>query len=67
MAATGFMFDAKTTKMIEDLRIAFDVKSNGEVIQRALILAQLAAEKADKDHNVLIGNLDDLVKINITT
>ncbi len=67
MAASGVDFDEKTTKIIEGLREAFDVKSNAQVIERALILAKLAADKADKDHNILIGNLDNFVKINIAS
>lgn len=70
MAASGVTFDDKTTKMIEGLRAAFNVSSNAEVIQRALILAQMAAKKADKDHNILIGNLenpDSIEKVNIAT
>lgn len=64
---SGVTFDEKTTKVIEELRKAFDVTSNAQVIERALILAKLAADKADKDHNVLIGNLNNLEKINIAS
>lgn len=69
-ASSGVRFDEKTTKIIERLRTAFNVKSNAEVIERALILAQIAAVKADKDHNIIIGsgdNIEEIEKINIAT
>jgi len=67
MAMTSVVFDERTTAAIAELKQAFGVSTNAAVIRRALALAQVAAEKADEKHNVLIGGKDGYVKINIAT
>ena len=52
MAQTTFEVDKATLDAIAELKDAFGVKTNAQVIRKALALARVAAQNAD-DHNTL--------------
>ncbi len=56
MAQTTLAGDRATLSAIEELKGAFGVKTNAQVIRKALALARVAAQKADTDHTVTIGS-----------
>ena len=66
MAMTSFIVDDYTSKTITDLKKSFGVKTNAGVIRKAIMLASIAAEHADENHNVIIAG-KDAVKVNIAT
>lgn len=52
---TTFEVDQRTAELIERLRETFGVKTNAAVIRKALALANVAAQYADADHTITIG------------
>jgi len=54
MAQTTFDIDEKTLQVIADLKQRFNVKTNAQVIRRALALARVAAANTDIDDTVTI-------------
>jgi hypothetical protein len=59
MAVTSFEVDERTAGMIERLRGAFGVKTNAEVIRKALALASIASQHADADGTITIAPSED--------
>jgi hypothetical protein len=60
MAQTTFSVDDRTIDALEQLKGAFGVKTNAQVIRKALALARVAAEMADKKTNsVTIGSASE--------
>jgi hypothetical protein len=47
MVQTTFAVDRDTLEAIQELKTAFGVKTNAQVIRKSLALARVAAEKAD--------------------
>jgi hypothetical protein len=56
MTQTTFAVDQATLEALRELKTAFGVKTNAQVIRKALALARVAAEKADKANTVTIGS-----------
>jgi len=56
MVQTTFAVDRDTLEAIQELKTAFGVKTNAQVIRKSLALARVAAEKADKSRTVTIGS-----------
>jgi len=55
----SYTFQDDTIKVIEALKSAFGVSTNGEVISRALALAKVVAAEADEQHTVLLAGKDN--------
>ena len=53
MARTIVNVDQATLEAISDLKHVFGVKTNADVVRKALALAQVAAENADPCNNTL--------------
>ena len=51
-------FGKSATDAIETLKSVFGVKSNAEVVSKALSLAQIIARQADDEHNILLAGKD---------
>jgi hypothetical protein len=58
MPQTSFEIDEKTAEALENLKKVYGVSSKAAVLKRALALAVLAAQYADKDHNLRILSSD---------
>lgn len=54
MAQTTFEVDAATLAAIAELKEAFGVKTNAQVIRKALALARVAAANADAENSLTI-------------
>lgn len=54
MAQTTFDVDKATLEAIAELKDTFGVKTNAQVIRKALALARLAAKNADEDNTLTI-------------
>jgi hypothetical protein len=54
MAQTSFEVDAATLAAIAELKDRFGVKTNAQVIRKALALARVAAQNADSDNALTI-------------
>jgi len=54
MAQTSFDVDAATLAAIAELKEKFGVKTNAQVIRKALALARVAAQNADDDNTLTI-------------
>ena len=60
MVQTTFVVDETTLAAMEELKGAFGVKTNAQVIRKALALARVVVSKADKKtHTVTIGSSED--------
>jgi hypothetical protein len=66
MGEPVFKFDAQTLKAIDALKKQLGAKDEGEVLQKALVLAQLAAKQADDKGVVTIGGGKDQVRVNLS-
>jgi uncharacterized protein YqkB len=64
--AESFTFDDQTMVAIKALQKTFDVKTNAEVINRELALAQVVAEQADDEHTVVVVGRNEPVKVTLT-
>lgn len=58
MAQTTFEVDKATLEAIAELKTAFGVKTNAQVIRKALALARVAANNADEDNTLTIISKD---------
>jgi hypothetical protein len=65
MGEPVFKFDAQTLKAIDALKKQLGAKSEGEVLQKALLLAQLAVKQADEKGVVTIGGGKDQVNVSL--
>ena len=54
MAQTSFEVDSATLAAIAELKDRFGVKTNAQVIRKALALARVAAQNADSDNALTI-------------
>lgn len=54
MAQTTFEVDAATLSAIAELKEKFGVKTNAQVIRKALALARVAAQNADSENALTI-------------
>ncbi len=54
MAQTTFEVDKATLDAIAELKGAFGVKTNAQVIRKALALARVAAQNADEQNTLTI-------------
>lgn len=63
MAQTTFEVDQATLDAIAELKNAFGVKTNAQVIRRALALARVAARNADDNHTLTIVSPDGEKKV----
>jgi hypothetical protein len=59
MAQTTFEVDKATLDAIAELKERFGVKTNAQVIRKALALARVAAENADSHNTLTIISPDD--------
>lgn len=64
----SFELDIGTAKAIEELKEVFGVKSNEDVIRKAIALSRIAARNSNQDdHTVTLQSPDDKqVKISLT-
>ena len=64
----SFELDTGTAKAIEELKEVFGVKSNEDVIRKAIAFSRIAARNSNReDHTVTPQSLDDKqVKISLT-
>lgn len=58
MAATTFKFDAKTNKLLEELREHYGASSKAEVLRKAIALLDIAADAEDHDQHVIVESKD---------
>lgn len=58
MAATTFKFDAKTNKILEELREHYGASSKAEVLRKAIALLDIAAEAEDHDQQIVVESKD---------
>jgi hypothetical protein len=63
MAQTTFEVDAATLKAISELKEKFGVKTNAQVIRKALALARVAAQNTDEDNAITIVSADGQKKV----
>ena len=56
MPQTTFDMDAKTLESINDLKKKFNLRTNSQVLRRALALAKIAAEASGEDGYVTIAD-----------
>lgn len=56
MAQTTLDMDARTLQLLADLKLKFNVRTNAQVIRRALAIARIAAANADDSSIVTIVN-----------
>jgi hypothetical protein len=61
----SFSFPDQTVRVMQSLQKTFGVKSNAEVISRALSLAQIVADKADPHNIVVVVGKDEPLKLNL--
>ncbi|SFN41622.1 hypothetical protein SAMN05216386_0890 [Nitrosospira briensis] len=63
----SFELDAGTAKAIEDLKEVFGVKTNADVIRKAIALSRIAARNSNRDdHTITLQSPDDKqVKISL--
>ncbi len=54
MAQTTFEVDKATLEAIAELKSSFGVKTNAQVIRKALALARVAAQNADSNNTLTI-------------
>jgi hypothetical protein len=59
MAQTTFEVDQATLDVLSELKQTFGVKTNAQVIRRALALARVAAKNAGEDHTLTIVSRGD--------
>jgi ribosomal protein L7/L12 len=59
MAQTTFEVDAATLAAIAELKQKFGVKTNAQVIRKALALARVAAQNADEENALTIVSPHD--------
>nr|WP_294505809.1 hypothetical protein [uncultured Rhodopila sp.] len=59
MAQTTFEVDKATLEAIAELKSAFGVKTNAQVIRKALALARVAAQNADEQNTLTIVSPGD--------
>lgn len=62
MAATTFKFDAKTNKVLEELREHYGASSKAEVLRKAIALLDIAAEAEDQDQQIIVESKDGTQK-----
>ncbi|WP_308721475.1 hypothetical protein [Komagataeibacter xylinus] len=58
MAQTTFAVDANTMKALESLKKSFGVKTNAQVIRKALALALVANQNADSSNTLTVLSPD---------
>lgn len=58
MAQTTFAVDANTIKALESLKESFGVKTNAQVIRKALALAMVATQNKDSNNTLTILSPD---------
>lgn len=58
MAQTTFAVDANTMKALESLKESFGVKTNAQVIRKALALAMVATQNKDGNNTLTIVSPD---------
>lgn len=58
MATTSFKFDAKTNKLLEDLRQHYGASSKAEVLRKAIALLDVAADAEDHGHQIMVESKD---------
>jgi len=58
MAQTTFAVDANTMKALESLKTSFGVKTNAQVIRKALALALVASQNKGIDNTITIISPD---------
>ena len=58
MAQTTFAVDEHTAEIISQLKSVFGVKTNAQVIRKALALARAASENAGQDKSIVIKSPD---------
>lgn len=56
MTIVSFEVDARTLKVIDELKGTFGVTTKGEVFSKALALSRIAARHADNGEVVIAGN-----------
>lgn len=49
MAQTSWEYDEKARQLTDNLKTAYDVTANAAVIERALVIADIANKHADAD------------------
>ena len=58
MAVSSFKFDAKTSKLLEDLQEHYGASSKAEVLRKAIAVLDVMAEAEDQDQQVIIESKD---------
>ena len=67
MAQTTFEVDPATLATIADLKERFGVRTNAQVIRKALALARVAAQSADADNTItILARNEERTKILLT-
>jgi hypothetical protein len=66
MAVTSFVVDDRTAALIAHLRETFGVNTNAAVIRKALALANVASQHADKDRTITIAPDGDKPAVKIS-
>jgi len=67
MAQTTFEVDQATMDVLTDLKKTFGVKTNAQVIRKAIALARVAAKNAGEDNTLtIIGKGEDDSRIEQT-
>ena len=62
MAATTFKFDAKTNKLLEQLREHYGASSKAEVLRKAIALLDIAAEAEEHNQQIVVESKDGTEK-----
>lgn len=58
MGTTSFKFDARTNKLLEELRQHYGASSKAEVLRKAIALLDIAAEAEDEDRQIMVESKD---------
>lgn len=62
MAQTTFAVDDDILKALAELKVEFGVKTNAQVIRKAIALARIAVRNADSDRELTIVSPDQQIK-----